>query len=87
METLKRSAQLDVQAVEDFVRAQGKTVEDLLLWHDEVMTTNEDGMLAIIQAEQTRAGVVWIVTDLLDTGWMIENSFLPDGTIKRQKTR
>lgn len=87
MTNLERSANLNAQAVEDFARAQGKTAEELSLWHDNIMTTNEDGTLVIIQAEQTREGIVWMVTDLLETGWMIENIFLPDGTITRHKTR
>lgn len=87
MANLKLPARLDAQTIEDFVRAQGKTAEELSLWHDDIMATNEGGTLVIIQAEQTREGIVWIVTDLLETGWMIENIFLPDGTITRHKTR
>lgn len=87
MASLKLPARLDAQTIEDFAHAQGKTAEDLILWHDDIMVIKEDGTLAIIQAEQTREGIVWTVTDLLETGWMIENIFLPDGTITRHKTR
>ena len=88
VDKLKRSTDLTVMDIVRYLNGLDISAEDFVLWDDpSVMVENEDGQLVDIQAEQTRAGVVWIVTDLLDTGWMIENSFLPDGTIKRQKTR
>lgn len=87
MATLKNSAQLDVQTIEDFVNEQGTTVEELVLLHDDIMTTNEDGMIVIVSVEKLHSGLVWVVTDLLDTGWMVEHRFLPDGTVTHHKTR
>ena len=87
MDKLKKSATLDYHKIESFIGNQGKTVDDLILWHDHIMSENEDGQLVLVEAEMRRCGVVLIVTDLLDSGWMVETCFLPDGTITRNKTR
>ena len=85
---LKRTADLTVMDIVRYLRALNIEADDFILWDDpSVMVENEDGMLVDIQAEKTRAGVVWIVYDFLDTGWMIENTFFPDGRIERHKTR
>ena len=85
---LKRTEDLTVLDIVRYLRGLEICAEDFTRWDDpSVMVENEDGMLVDIQAEQTRAGVVWTVTDMLDTGWMIETNFMPDGTVVRRKTR
>ena len=88
LDKLKRSTDLTVMDIVRYLRALDIEADDFILWDDpSVMVENEDGQLVDIQAEQTRKGVVWIVYDMLDTGWMIENSFFPDGSVTRRKTR
>lgn len=85
---LKRTADLTVMDIVRYLHSLEIDADDFILWDDpSVMVENEDGILVDIQAEKTRAGVVWIVYDFLDTGWMIENTFFPDGRIERHKTR
>ena len=79
MDKLLKTSDLDAGYIDTFINIHGSDAEQLL--HDDMLVKNEVGQLVLISAEICRDGIKFIVTDLLDTGYMIDHCFLPDGTI------
>ena len=78
-EKLKRTADLDMSDIDTFINRKG--TDALLLLHDEILVDNEDDQLELIHTELCNDGIIYIVTDLLDTGWMVDHRFMPDGSV------
>ena len=87
MAILKRSTDLDISDIDTFIAENDTDALEMLTWDDNILTTNEDGMMVDITVEKHHDGITYIVTDMLDSGWMVEHRFLPDGTIETHKMR
>lgn len=83
MSKLKRTADLDMAEIDTFINEQGTDAYELL--DDHIMVENEDGQLEIIETKMSDDGIVYVVTDMLETGWMVDHMFMPDGTVTESK--